>query len=242
MTVYYSTEVMGKGKTLFASYLALIFLKTFPNGTIYSNHHLFASSLDKRKYLYLKEKLKISDWDIIDKHVNYLPNFIWSPALVFPVSLLDKSDGVFIIVDDCVSIKDFDLFTRVMSSYSRKLDVQFVITGQYYTDVSKKIREISTYKYKPNLMDDGTLEVKLTERIDDDTYLNHFRKIKNMTDFYDLYDTNEVVAPLIDTALQQEIKKHVRDKADLEMVLRMYYGNKTERKQVKKELEKELGF
>lgn len=247
MTVYYATEVMGSGKTLTSSILALTFNKEFPKGKIRANQHLFASSADKRKYLELKHEhlheLGYVDWTEVDKKVHYLPNFIYSPALVFPISELELSDGNFIIVDDCVSINNFDLFTKIISSYSRKLDVQFIITGQYYTDVSKKFREISTYKYKPNLIvEQDLLEIKFTERIDDKLFINHYRTIERVSDFYDLYDTNEVVPPVVESALKNEIKRNVRTYTDLEMILKLYYGNRSEYKTVKTELAQELGF
>lgn len=120
MTVYYLSEKMGSGKTLFSTYYALLFRELYPKAKIYANY-----------------KIKTT-------------NFIYSPLLALPLSEIAKSKRSLIIIDDCKALKDLEYFSTIIASLSRKTKTDIILTGQYYTMIKKETRTLSDYKVKVN--------------------------------------------------------------------------------------------
>ncbi|GAI71729.1 unnamed protein product, partial [marine sediment metagenome] len=90
---------VGKGKTLYGTYKALWF-RTFSNGTIYANFHLFG-----------------------------IDNFVYTPIGVLPFDTIMKSKESMIILDDCYSLKNLlDGFILIIASLSRKKGLHIYFT------------------------------------------------------------------------------------------------------------------
>lgn len=124
----YVNSNTGKGKTLLASLLGLIFLSTHSNFKIIANYHL--NIFDNKTNKSLCE---------------------YTPLGLLPFSKLEKGNYL-IILDDFKAIKQhLANFGSILAILSRKLNVYVLITLHYYTHLIKENREMFNAEIIPEL-------------------------------------------------------------------------------------------
>ena len=206
MTIYYLAEMMGSGKTLFATFYALAFNEQNPDSKIYANYKIRLPKIKKGK-----------------KSINN-PNFIYTKYLVLPLSEIIKAERSLIIVDDCKVLRNLNYFIEIVSSMSRKAGIDVIITGQYYTMVKKELRTLADYQVKVNyLKKRDVLEVVLIDL----NNRNHYFTVRDIVKKVGkLYNTNEIVHIPNDRKINHEIKKFCYTLDDLESNLSLFYKDK----------------
>lgn len=206
MTIFYSAETMGSGKTIFATHYALSFNEQNPNAKIYANYKIKLPKIRKGKKL-------------IEN-----PNFIFTKYLVLPLSEITKSERSLIIVDDCKVLRNLNYFIEIISSMSRKVGIDIIITGQYYTMIKKELRELADYEVKVNyIVEKDILEVILIDLNNN----NHCFTVHDIVKIIgDLYDTNEIVNIPNERKINQELLRFCENLEDLESNLSLFYKDK----------------
>jgi len=206
MTIFYLTEIMGSGKTLFATFYALAFNEQYPDAKIYANYKI---KLPKIK---------------IGKKLKENPNFVYTKYLVLPLSEITRAKRSLIIIDDCKVLRNLNYFIEIVSSMSRKVGIDIIITGQYYTMVKKEMRTLANYQAKVNYIKNrDVLEVVLIDLKN----RNHFYEVHDIVkNVGKTYDTNERVHIPNDRKINDEIKKFCHNLDDLESNLSLFYKDK----------------
>jgi len=206
MTIFYLAEMMGSGKTLFATFYALAFNEQNPDAKIYANYKI---KLPKIK---------------VGKKLKENPNFIYTKYLVLPLSEITRAERSLIIVDDCKVLRNLNYFIEIVSSMSRKAGIDVIITGQYYTMVKRELRTLADYQVKVNYIKKrDVLEVVLIDLNNRNHYYTVHDIVKNIGK---LYDTNEIVHIPNDRKINHEIRKFCHTLDDLESNLSLFYKDK----------------
>lgn len=203
---------MGGGKTLFATLYAKEYSKLYPNAKIYANYHL------------------------------KLSNVVFTQFGFLPFSELEKEERALIILDDFLAIKNQTSgIMQIIANSSRKLNLDIILTCQYYTMIPKSIRELSQI-----------VEVWYSKRYD--ILYVAFQKINDEAksveyEMYkvhgavklakDLYDTKEIVAFASDMEIAKEIIKLSKTQKDIDRNVECYTQSETKRKKMR-QLIKEL--
>lgn len=150
-----------------------------------------------------------------------LQNFIYTPFIMLPFSQLKKC---LIIADDFYALKTAEGLIEVITCYSRKRNIDIILTTQYYSDIKLKLRTLCH----------NLIEVKY-DKINDILYIanldknNHVFKylVKNAVSTYGkLYDTEEVVEFPTDRKMEIEILKNSKSIEDLEVNCSMVWKNR----------------
>jgi len=156
--------------------------------------------------------------------IKNIKNFEYTPFCFIPYYSIENC---LFIIDDVYSVQNLNGLTAVIVNLSRKKNIEVVITCQYYTQVPKKIRDVSDFLIKPvYIKNSDTLLVNYIgynfsyQRI----VINAVERAKKY------YDTNEVVNFLTDSRLEQEILKYSNTLDELEINLTLVEGDKRKRK------------
>jgi len=168
-------------------------------------------------------------------YANYLIDlprkiFRYIPYCILPIS---KLHDCLIIIDDCFLLRNIKNYTLVFVNMSRKADITVLLTAQYYTQIPKEIRDVSNYEVRVKYNRKKDI---LKCRFIDLDYRFHIIKIKNCRFYFDFYNTQEIVKPLLDSKILSEIKNICKNKDDIEQNITFLVRNKREQKQLIKEL------
>lgn len=229
MKAYINNET-GSGKTMFASILALLYSELNPNNDIYANYHINLYDIETNK-------LKV----------------IYTRFSLLPFSRIEKGNCL-IILDDFYAIKNADYYSGLLATLSRKTQMEILLTIQYYTDLTKRVRKLCHYEIQPTL---SHLDIydKITEK--SELFLKWYRestdtllfetKISNIYDLLNygkrfvftyipddlpLYDTNETVEFGTESKLITEIAEFSENFPDVEMNASIVCKNRTDMKRL----------
>lgn len=222
MPVYYSDDIYGSGKTAFAVYHSLLFNQYNPKAYIYSN-------IDFNKELFELLEYKT-------------PNFVYTPYFVLPINEIKHFGTTLIIIDDIKSAEILNYLILMIGSMSRKIKLDIIITAQYYTMITRELRNLSKYKYEVMYSEiDDCLYVKLV-RIDN-TYLETFR-IRDLKYFiFPFYRTEQVVDIVDKNRIIKEILRICKTKKDIDTNIQYIFGsNKETKKSVKRKIYLKKGY
>lgn len=182
--------------------------------------------------LYAKEYSRMYPKQLIYSNFKLkLPNSTYSPFLLLPFSQLKKC---LIIADDYYALQNVGGFVQVVVNLSRKLDIDIIITCQYYTMVTKMLRTLANEL------------VEVTYDISQDILLAAFDKsriyyVENAVKLgKKLYDTKEVVKFPTDTVIEKELLKVSATEEDLELNCQMMIKDSRKRKALFQKLKEKL--
>ena len=149
-----------------------------------------------------------------------LKSAIYSPFLIFPYT---KLENCMLICDDFANLKNLDAFISIISSLSRKKDIEIILTAQYYSMIPLLIRSLSQLIEVNYYNRIDVLKIIITncDGISKTKYIKEaVKKVKS------LYDTKEVVKIPTDNAIIEELKSFNLSKEDLDMNLYFLFKNK----------------
>lgn len=207
----------GTGKTATLVFIALLYNKVYPNNKIYANFHL--------------KKIK---------------NFIYSEFMFLPYSEIKKGNCL-LLFDDFKAISDLKGYSALLGILARKLKVSCLFGVQYYTHLTKEMRELCHFELRPHLIG-NKLE---NDMYDIDTYCQ-IEFLKPINRDYDIvefeitidcifkyvndkiYNTNEVPEFLNEYTVIQEIAKFSKDYKDIFNNVKMYTQNRSLAKKLRK--------
>ncbi len=172
-----------------------------------------------------------------------LPNFNLTPYGFIPMS---EFNDCLIILDDIASIMTtLKGFTKLIVNASRKGNVNVILTGQYYTQLDRYVRQLAITLI-PNYDKERNI-LKVRESIRPLPERDEINDPNNYTDYYfkdpisvisGLYDTNEIV-PLVDEkSMLEEILKWSKTKEDLRSNVALWKDSSSAQMQIFKKLEK----
>jgi len=152
----------------------------------------------------------------------------FTPVMFLPFSQLKSC----IIIYDDIDEGDTYLegFIKTSAKRSRKEFMDLFFTCQYYTQLPRKLRKMIDFRVYPNLYTDSEgrdiLNIRILKKgegliFDQDFYAE---------EFYDLYDTHEVVDDPTESDILKEIAKYSHNRRDIEKNLMIYTSNRAERK------------
>jgi len=238
MRAYFCND-SGTGKTLASSIFALLYAELNPNNIIYANYHLNIYN------------------NITNKNVCQ-----YVPYSLLPFSIIENGNAM-IILDDFYAIKNSDFYSSILASMSRKLDLELLLTIQYYTDITKRVRNLCQKEIMPeitNIDDKGklthnselilkfynpkSLKLEKIESIPNvlNLLLNNI-KTKNIYTKGNLYNTKEKVEFSIPSEVIEAIAKISNNFHDIEInAYIMYSKNNTTLKRVINEVCKKKGI
>lgn len=229
MKAYINNET-GSGKTLFSSILALLYSELNPTCKIYANYHI----------------------NLYDKETNK-PKVIYTQFSLLPFSEIEKGNCL-IILDDFYAIKNADYYSGILAVLSRKTKMEIILTIQYYTDLTKRVRKLCHFEIQPfisnldiyeNITEKSTLNLKWYRESNEtlilDFYMSNIYNLLNYGKNFDytyipkemnLYNTNEVVSFGTESKLIKEVAKFSNNFSDVEMNCSIISKNRTEMKRL----------
>lgn len=194
-------------------------------GTMGRGKTLFATSIAKKYSIEYPENKIYANYKL------KLPNFVYSPFFFFPLSKIKNS---LIIGDDMKALETLNRFTSIVANTSRKLNLEIILTAQYYTMIPPSIRQIFDYQVIPYYTKKNDLlktwgitpEGKIRKR----DFPNAVANVK------DLFDTNEVVKVPTEKIIEYAIMYNSEYLEDLEFNMYLYTGDKRTRKRMMKDI------
>ena len=78
-----------------------------------------------------------------------IENAIYSRFMFLPFSIIEKGNCM-IIFDDFYALKNIEQYTSILAVLSRKVNVEILLTIQYYTMAKKELRSLCHYEFIPN--------------------------------------------------------------------------------------------
>lgn len=202
--IYIVITPMGGGKTLYSSLYALEWSKIHENGKIYANYRL------------------------------KLPNFTYSRFGLLPFSELEKNEHTLIILDDFLALKQqVSGILQCIANMSRKLNIDLILTAQYYTFVPKSVRELGQLTEVWYSKQSDILYVAFRKNVDNDEWemykiRNAVRTVKKLN----LYDTNEIVAFASEAEIAKEIAEICKSVDDIKRNVEMITTSDKRRKKL----------
>lgn len=210
---------VGSGKTSTIIFLLFLFSHFFPDIEIYSNVHVFNSSIDKFKWLKNRK----------DKSIKLFPNFHYTKHFILDYDKLEKSKKPKIfIIDDIKRVRNINGLLDLVCSMQRKINAHIFTTCQYRTHVKKEMREQVDYLIdvqinKHNFTTLMTLLDKNKKKLEQYT-------IKNLMIYMQYYDTNEIVPILNDLQLKRAIiNSGIKSIDNLEQVINYVFGSNSQK-------------
>lgn len=175
-----------------------------------------------------------------------LPNFSLTPYGFIPMSLFNDC---LIILDDIASIMTtLKGFSKLIVNASRKANVTIYMTGQYYTQLERYIRNLSItllprFDKNKNRLTIFESLFPLAERIELNNPMNYKRYVFNnpigMID--GLYDTKEIVRLVDSQSMLEEIIKMSPTTQDLRENVALWKDSDSAQQSVFKKLKK-MGY
>lgn len=202
--IYSVITPMGGGKTLFSSLYALEWSKIHENGKIYSNYRL------------------------------NLPNATFTKFGLLPFSELEQNNHTLIILDDFLALKQqVSGILQCIANMSRKLNIDLILTAQYYTFVPKSIRELGQLTEVWYSKTSDILYVAFRKNSENEEWETY--KIRNAVKIVkklDLYDTNEIVAFASEAEIAREIATICKLDSDIKRNVEMITTSDKRRKKL----------
>jgi hypothetical protein len=220
--IYQIDASVGSGKTAFAVFHSLYFSQLNPQAKIYSNFN------------YNEHLFKYFNWKI--------PNFVYTPYFVLPISEIIKAETALIIIDDMKSAEILNYLMIMIGSMSRKVNLDIIMTAQDYTMFQARLRRISTYSVD---LFYNEVSDKLLVKLYRDNQSEPIRfTIRDMRYYvFPYYDTKQVVSTITKPRIVKEILRICKNKQDIDDNIYSIFGsNKTVLKDVRKTIYKKKGY
>lgn len=167
-----------------------------------------------------------------------IPNSVYSRFLFLPFSTIEKGNCM-LIFDDFYALKNVEQYTSILAVLSRKVNVEILITIQYYTMVKKELRNLCHYEIIPHLTDIENKRLTDTSKLILEMYhpiteeLLSVRQINNILELIKgFYDTNEIVKFPSERNITAEIAKFSNDLSDIEFNTSLYTKNQSTKKRI----------
>lgn len=213
MPLYLALKKMGGGKTLITVILSLIYLKQHPDRVVYSN-----------------------------VEINH-PRAIYKKYAFIPFSKLDNCMLIFDDMEDLTWLKGFQ---SVIANWSRKANLDIYCTGQDYTQFMPKLRGLCEYVISPSYSKASKnlfFQLFWINRNGDILKKRGSWYIYKASDFFDYYDTNQIVKRPYDYQIEKIILRESQNLEDLMDNVYMWKGkNKKKFEEAVEKLAKIKGF
>lgn len=169
-----------------------------------------------------------------------IPNSVYSRFLFLPFSTIEKGNCL-LIFDDFYALRNVEQYTSILAVLSRKVNVEILITIQYYTMVKKELRNLCHFEIIPHLTDIQNKKLTNTSKLIIEMYnpiTEQLISIRQINDILKLingyYDTNEIVKFPSERNIIQEIAQFSNDLSDVEFNTSLYTKNQATKKRVVK--------
>ena len=169
-------------------------------------------------------------------YANYhlkLKNFEYTPYMVLPFS---KMKDCLIIADDFYALECQKGFTKVISNFSRKTDIDIIITVQYYTAIPPNIRTQSILTLVNIDKENEILYITFIKRKYNPFNLSEFETLVSYHYEKDIfkkigkiYDTKEIVKFSSERKVCQEILRISKTNDDIYDNIELYADTMTKR-------------
>jgi len=161
-------------------------------------------------------------------------NFTFTQFGFLPFSKLEKS---LIIIDDISAVKNqISGLLQVIANSSRKLDLDIILTAQYYTMIPRSVRELSKLVIVQYDKKSDILFLKVQKSVGHSEameFTKHY--VRNAVEnAKDRYNTNEIVSFATDKDIVNEIIKISEDKEDIAKNIEFFTQSETKRKKYRK--------
>ena len=218
----------GFGKTTFLVFLTRLYSYLHPNNQIYGNLHL-----------------------------QNIPNFNYSEFMFLPFSKIKKGNCLLLFDDFKASGKIFNNYSTILGILSRKVKVSIIFTVQYYTHLTKEMRELCHYEVRPKIIGFREINQKFEKnsKLELDFIFPHNTEldiiefqtfIPNIFYFVNesYFNTNELPKFINDYTVIQEITKISNNFDDIYNNVNLYTSNRSLAKKLRKQIcvEKEIPF
>ncbi len=174
-------------------------------------------------------------------YANYTLNLssaVFTPYMFLPFNQLKNCA---IICDDFYALKSAKNLVSVIVNMSRKMDIDIILTCQYYTMIEPIIRSLSIITQVDYKKESDTLYITFLSS--DMKVCKGKFKVRNAVEkAKNIYNTNEIVKPQTPTNIQKEILKWSNDLEELEQNINLYYNSKVEQQKLLKLLSKNSKF
>lgn len=189
--------------------------------------------------LYAKEYKRKNPNNKIYANYNILElkDFHYTPYGFLPFSELH--DCLIIIDDIYALINQINGLLQIIVNYSRKQDIDIILTAQYYTFIPKSIRTLSRLVIVRYDKDSDILEIQIEnpeKTINGITKYDIYFVRNAVEEAKKHYNTKEIVKFASENAIIEEIKKNSKTREDLLANIEIYTQSEQKRKKLKKEL------
>lgn len=179
---YLAIGQQGSGKTILITKLLIDNLKEHPNRKVFSNYTLYG--IDYQPIAFNTEnvhnKSKLNILDMLDQDVNYFNNSIM---------LLDE---IHVDLDSLDFMKKNNRRMQVFFSQLRKRNILLLGTTQYLMNVDVRLRRQCLNVFEMKHIKKDIFEVT-THEIDGYYSVPVTTYLLDLSDYYNFYDTNEVI-------------------------------------------------
>lgn len=158
-----------------------------------------------------------------------------------------------VIYDDIIQIENLKPLINFLAVFCRKTNTDILITCQYYTDVSRKVRYLCHYELEPRLT--NLVRVKGIERLTPESelifskynpetlnFLGKHRISNILSVVKDCFDTTEIPKIPYERHIVKEIKKFSNSLDELEFNVGLYTKDKRKQEKIIKEIRFDKGF
>ena len=166
-----------------------------------------------------------------------------------------KKGNCMILLDDYGNLDNTKNYSTYLSTIARKTNTQIILTIQYYTQITKAIREMCDYRILPsltNLIYDSNKGMYQMTELSDLIYKSYkpiadklisskkIPKILEKVNGY--YDTKELVDIPNERIIKEEIAKYSNDLRDVELNVCIYTKNNKKQRDIIQEICENKGY
>lgn len=175
-----------------------------------------------------------------------IDNFVFSEFMFLPMDKI-KLGNCFLLFDDYKALSSLNNYTSVLAVLARKANIEVFFTIQYYTHLTKEVRELCQLRIEPYIKGqkllDGTYEKTSSLHLNfypsdyENDNLLFSIKIENIFTLIDnIYDTNQIPEFLNEYTAIQEIAKFSKTFKDIYQNVQLYKKSVRDGKRIRKEV------
>jgi len=166
-----------------------------------------------------------------------------------------KKGNCMILLDDYGNLDNTKNYSTYLSTIARKTNTQIILTIQYYTQITKAIREMCDYRILPSLTnliyDSNKGMYQMTELSDliyksykptTDKLISSKKILKILEKVNGYYDTKELVDIPNERIIKEEIAKYSNDLRDVELNVCIYTKNNKKQRDIIQEICENKGY
>lgn len=175
-----------------------------------------------------------------------IKNFIFSEFMFLPMDKIKKGNCM-LIFDDYKALTSLNNYASVLAVLSRKTNIEVIFTIQYYTHITKEVRELCQLRIEPYIKGqkllDGSYEKTASLHLNfypsdyENDNLIFSIKIENIFTLIDkMYDTNQIPEFLNEYTAIQEIANVSESFKDVYQNVQLYKKSVRDAKRIRKEV------